>query len=119
MSPKISVLLIHKNSHEVIRVITNHTRSVQSDRCYQYNNEGADEMILPLFPAFPYYYELLWQHFPLVVLKLLLCNWDQVLHVPPQEVVRKFSGLKEHSRTLHHTPTQHLCIHYSKINTKF
>jgi hypothetical protein len=33
----------------------------------------------------------------------------QVLHVPPQEeVARKFPGFEEHSRTLHHTPTQNL-----------
>jgi hypothetical protein len=74
MSPKISAL-IRKNSHEVIS-----TRSVQIDRCYcQYNNEGADEIILPLFPTYLCYCELLWQHFP------------------------PFSGLEDHSRTLHHT----------------
>jgi hypothetical protein len=78
MSLEISVL-IRKNSHGVIRVISNQsltiTRSVQSDRRYcQYNNEGADEMILPLFPAFPCYCELLWQHFPPVFLKLQLCQ---------------------------------------------
>jgi hypothetical protein len=29
----------------------------------------------------------------------------QLLHVPPQEeVARKFFGLEEHSRMLHHTP---------------
>jgi hypothetical protein len=68
MSPKISVL-IRKNAHEVIRVIT---RSVQSDHRYcQYNNEGADEMILPLFQHSSYC-ELLWQHFQPVLLKLQL-----------------------------------------------
>jgi hypothetical protein len=69
------------------------------------------------------YCELLWQYFPLVPLKLQLYKLgsnNQVLHVPPQEeVARKFSGLEEHSCTLHHTPTQHLCIHYSKINAPF
>jgi hypothetical protein len=67
------------------------------------NNEGADEMILPLFPAFLSYCELLWQHFPRVFLKLQLCRIYQVLHVPPQEVARKFSRLEEHSRcfTMH------------------
>jgi hypothetical protein len=48
MSPKISVL-IRKNSHEVIRVITNHYT-----KCYcRYNNEGTDEMNFPLFPTIP------------------------------------------------------------------
>jgi hypothetical protein len=86
MSPKISAL-IRKNSDEVIS-----TRSVQIDRCYcQYNNEGADEIILSFFPTYLCYGELLWQHFPPVLLKL------------QEEVARKFSGLEDHSRTLHHT----------------
>jgi hypothetical protein len=44
---------------------------------------------------------------------------DFLLHVSPQKVPGKFSGLKEDSRTLHHTPTQHLSIHYLKINAPF
>jgi hypothetical protein len=60
---------MRKNSHEVIRVIT---LIIQRNRRYcQYNNEGADE-IFPLFPAFLCYWELLWQHFLPVLLKLQL-----------------------------------------------
>jgi hypothetical protein len=79
-------------------------------------------MILLLFPAYLCYCELLWQHFLPVHSKLQLYHLGSnipVLHVPPQKVTRKFSGLEEHSRTLHHTPTQHLCIHCSKINAPF
>ncbi|CAH1373273.1 unnamed protein product [Tenebrio molitor] len=32
---------------------------------------------------------------------------------------KKLSGFENHSRTVHHTPTQYLCIHYSKINAPF
>jgi hypothetical protein len=100
MSSKISVL-IRKNSHEVMKVITNNYKKLQSDSRYcQYNNEGTDEMILPLFPTYLCYCELLWKHFS----------------PPHEEVARK---LEEHPRTLHHTPTQYLCIHYSKINAPF
>jgi hypothetical protein len=66
-------------------------------------------MILPFFPTYLCYCELLWQHFPPVLFKLQLYPIGieyryQVLHVPPQEeVARKFCGLEEHSRTLHHT----------------
>jgi CRISPR/Cas system-associated endonuclease/helicase Cas3 len=57
MFPKISVL-IRKNSHEVMKVITNNYKKLQSDSRYcQYNNEGTDEMILPLLLR---YCELLW-----------------------------------------------------------
>jgi hypothetical protein len=84
MSPKISAL-IRKNSDEVISTLII-TRSVQIDRCYcQYNNEGADEIILPLFPTYLCYCELLWQHFPPVLL------------------FSHGNGLEDHSRTLHHT----------------
>jgi hypothetical protein len=70
LSAKISVS-IRKKFHEVMRVISNQsliiTRSVQSDRrYYQYNNESANEMILPLFPTYLCYCEL-WQHFPPVL----------------------------------------------------
>jgi hypothetical protein len=58
MSPKISVL-IRKNSDEVIREI-------------RITNQGTDEMILPLFPAYLYYCELLWQHVQPVFVKLQL-----------------------------------------------
>jgi hypothetical protein len=108
MTPKIGVI-IRKNSHKVIRVKSLIiTTSVQSDRRYcQYNNEGADEMIITLFPPFLSYCELLWQHFPPGFLNFNCVNCDriyQVLHVPPQEEVSpKFSRLEEHSRTLHHT----------------
>jgi hypothetical protein len=83
MSPKISVL-IRKNSYEVIsNQLIIITRSVQSDRRYcQYNNEGSDEIILPPFPTYLCYCEL------------------------HEEVARKLSGFKKHSRTLHHTQTQ-------------
>jgi hypothetical protein len=50
------------------------TSEEQSDRryCQLYNNEGADEIILPVFPAYLCYCELLGQHFPPVLLKLQL-----------------------------------------------
>jgi hypothetical protein len=42
MSTKISAV-ISKNSHEVIRVITNHYKKCsEGPRCCQYNNKGAD-----------------------------------------------------------------------------
>jgi hypothetical protein len=82
MSLKISVL-IHKNSHEVIRVITNHyTKCSKGPRYCQYNNEGADEMIFPLFLAFLCYCELLWQHFLPVLLKLQLYQLGSNLPTP-------------------------------------
>jgi hypothetical protein len=71
-------------------------------------------MILPFFQTYLCYCELLWQHFPPVLLKFQLYQLQCT-----QEVARKFSGLEENSRTLHHTQTQYLCIHYSKINAVF
>jgi hypothetical protein len=98
MSPKISVL-IRKNSHEVIRLIT---RSVQSDHRYcHYNNEGADEMILPLFPAF-------------LLLRIVVAAFStrslktcSIMSEYAESFMSTrrscFSGLEEHSRTIHHT----------------
>jgi hypothetical protein len=98
MSPKISVL-IRKNLHEVIRV----TRSVQSDRRYcQFNNKGTDEMIFPLFQTY-----------------LLLRIVSIGIVYPNKKKSHGNSGLEEHSRTLHYTLTQYVCIDYSKINAPF
>jgi hypothetical protein len=75
-------------------------------------------MILLPFPAFLCYCELLWQYFPLVFLKLQLCQLGSNIPSPSPEVSRKFSRLEEHSRRF--TIRQHyLCIHYSKINVPF
>jgi glycyl-tRNA synthetase alpha subunit len=65
---EISALILTSN----IGNTTNHYKmSEMSERRYcQYNNEGTDEIvILSLFPAFLCYCELLWQHFPPVLLK--------------------------------------------------
>jgi hypothetical protein len=113
MSPKIGVL-IRKNSHEVIRVITNHykvTAVIVNTR--RPRNDYSTLSSIPVIS------ELLWQHFQPVFLKLHLHQLGSNIPSRPQEVARKFSGLEKHSRTLHHTPTQRLCIHYSKINAPF
>jgi hypothetical protein len=120
MSPKISVLIC-KNSHEGIRVIKSLiiTRSVQSDRHYcKYNNESADEMILPLFLAFLCYCELLWQHFSPVHLKFQL--YQLGLNIPSSSgTPTRRSRTGSRCTPARFTIGQHntsLCIHYSKIN---
>jgi hypothetical protein len=94
----------------------------QSDRryCQLYNNQGADEIILPLFPAYLCYFELLGQHFLPVLLKLQLYQLRSNIHIksfmyllPQEELARKFSKLEEHPRRF--TIRQH----YSKINAPF
>jgi hypothetical protein len=58
MSPKIIVLINQCRVGNHYLIIT---RIVQSDLRYcQYNNESADKMILPLFPTYLRYCELLW-----------------------------------------------------------
>jgi hypothetical protein len=48
---------------------------IQSDHRYcQYNNEGGNKIILPLFKSYLCYCESLWQHFPPVLLKFQLYN---------------------------------------------
>jgi hypothetical protein len=80
-------------------------------RYCQYNNEGTDEIILPLFP-----------HTSVVVTAFSAPSFKtsfEIEYTKYEEIARKLSGLEEHSRTLHNTPTQYLCIHYSKINAQF
>jgi hypothetical protein len=87
----------------------------------QYNNEGADEMILPLFPAFLDYCKLLWQHFPPVFLKLQLSieiEYTKSFMYPHKKEIL-YTRTRGALPTLHHTPTQYLSIHYSKINSPF
>jgi hypothetical protein len=60
-------ILRKKNSHLNQSLII-----IQSDHRYcQYNNEGGNKIILPLFKSYLCCYcESLWQHFPPVLLKL-------------------------------------------------
>jgi hypothetical protein len=101
MSHEITVLT-RKNSREVIRVITNHYKKCS------------------FFLACLCYCEL-WQHFSSVLnyyihLKNKMSPTSSIgteytkSSIPSQEeVARKFSGLEEHPRTLHHT-LHNICI---------
>jgi hypothetical protein len=111
MSSKISVV-IRKNSHEVIGVITNH---------YKKCNGTTDEI-----PAFLCYWELLWQHFLPVVLKLPLYQLESNIPSPSCTPTRRSRTeiLWARGALPHTSPyanTTHLCtsIQYSKINVSF
>jgi hypothetical protein len=78
-------------------------------------------MILPLFPTYLCYCELLWQHFPPVLLKLQLYQLES--NIPNPSCTRRSSTeiLWARKALPHASPytTQYLCIHYSKINALF
>jgi hypothetical protein len=62
------------------------------------------------------------QHTSVVVTALSARSFKtsiEIEYTKYEEIARKLSGLEEHSRTLHNTPTQYLCIHYSKVNAQF
>jgi hypothetical protein len=109
MSPKVSVL-IRKNSDEVIRVITNHYN--------MYNNEGAAESILSLFPAYLCYWELLWQHFLPGHLKLQLYQLRSFMY-PHKKSYGNSLGTRSTPAHFTHNTIQNLCIqdsfHFHKI----
>jgi hypothetical protein len=97
------------------------TRSVQRDRYCQHNDEGADEMIFPLFPAF-LLLRIIVATFPTCSVVSIGVEYTyQVLHVLPQEeVVRKFTGVEEHSRTFHTQHNTHSILENRRsIFTKF
>jgi hypothetical protein len=83
----------------------------------QYNYEGADEMILPLLPAFLCYCELMWQHFPSVLSKFQLGPNIPSLSCTPTRRSRT-EILWAQGALPHVSPytTQYLCIQISKIN---
>jgi hypothetical protein len=85
-----------------------------------YKNEGANETILPLFPAYRRYCELLWA-FSTSSLKTAILSigieYTKSFMYPHK---KRWHGNSLDSRS---TParftTQHLCIQYSKMNAPF
>jgi hypothetical protein len=95
---------------------------IQSDHRYcQYNNEGGNKIILPLFKSYLCYCESLWQHFPPVLLKLQLYHLGSNIPSPSCTPTRRSRSeiLWTRGALPHVSPytTQYQCIQYRKINT--
>jgi hypothetical protein len=78
-------------------------------------------MILPLFPTYLCYCELLWQHFPPVLLKLQLYQLESNIPNPSCTRRSRTEILWARKALPHASPytTQYLRIHYLKINAPF